>query len=76
MHSMFYRKNNPPPKGATVDTTNLTQEEILHMDPDLYNVTIIRGFTSILTVVFAKITMLWILPTESKNPQSELFDSS
>ena len=36
------------------------------MEFAFYNVTSIRGFTSMLTVVFAKTRMLWIFPTASK----------
>ena len=36
------------------------------MDLALYNVTYIRGFTSMLTVFYAKTRMLWEFPTLSK----------
>ena len=54
------------PKWTIVDKNNLQLEELIHMDFDFYNVTSIRGFTSMLPVVFANTRMLWLLPTESK----------
>ena len=42
------------PKVATVYTTNFQPGELIHMDYALYNVTYIWGFTSMLTVLFAK----------------------
>ena len=38
-------------KGTTVDTINLQPGELIHTDLEFYNITSIRGFTSILTVV-------------------------
>ena len=54
------------PKGTTVDTGNLQPGELIHMEFDFYNVTSIRGFTSMLTVVCANTRILWVLPTASK----------
>ena len=52
---IFYTANMKTfPKGKTVDTTNLQQVELVHVDLYFYNVTSICGFTSILTVVCAK----------------------
>ena len=53
-------------KGTTVDTTSLQPGEPIHMYSILYNMNPITGFTSILTVVCAKTSMLWVFPTESK----------
>ena len=53
-------------KGPTVDTSNLQTEEIIHVDFVFYNVTSIRGFTSMITVLCAKIIMLWVFPNSSK----------
>ena len=39
------------PKGKTVGTSKLHLGELIHMDFSFYNVTSIRGFTSIITVV-------------------------
>ena len=36
------------------------------MDFDLYNVTYIQGFTSMLDLECSKTRIIWILPTESK----------
>ena len=56
----------PLPKGITVDTNNLQQEELIHMDFYLYNMIYIYGFTSMITVVCEKTIMIWVLPNESK----------
>ena len=53
------------PKVTTVDKNNLQPGELIHVDFAYYNVTSIRGFTSIITVVCAKTIILWVLPTES-----------
>ena len=66
MHSMFYIKSDDFTKDATVDTTNLTPEELLHMNFTFYNVTFIVGFTSILDAVCERITIICILPTVPK----------
>ena len=47
----YTSKMKNSPKGTTVDTTNLQPGELIHMDFDFYNMTSIRGFTSMLTVV-------------------------
>ena len=54
------------PIGTTVDTTNRQQGELLHMDFSLSNVTSIRFFAYIITVVCAKTKTLWIFSTASK----------
>ena len=53
-------------KGTTVETSNLQPGELVHMEFVFYNVTSIRGFTSMITVVCAKNRMVWVLPTSSK----------
>ena len=53
-------------KGTTVNTINLQPGELMHMEFAFYNVTSIRGFTSMLTVVCAKTKMLWVSPTAPK----------
>ena len=55
-----------PPKGKTVDTTNIQPGEIIHMDFSFFNVNSIQGFTSMLTAVYEKTIMLWIFPTVPK----------
>ena len=42
-------KNSP--KVTTVDTNNIHQEELFHIDSSFYNVTSICVFTSVSTVV-------------------------
>ena len=54
------------PKGATFDTSNLQPGEIIHTDFTFYNVTSIRGFTSILSVICENTIMLWEFLTASK----------
>ena len=51
------------PKGTTVDTTNLQSVELIHVYFAFYNMTPVYGFTSVLSVVFAKIRMIWEFPT-------------
>ena len=53
-------------KGTTVDISNLQPGELIHMDFDFYNVTSIRGFTSMLIVVCAKTKMIWVFQTACK----------
>ena len=53
-------------KATAVDTSNLKPGENIHMDFDFYNVTSIREPTSILTFVFEKSKMIWVLHTASK----------
>ena len=54
------------PKVSTVDTNNLQPGEHIHMDFSFCNVTSIRGFTSMITVVCENIIMIWLFPTSSK----------
>ena len=60
------QKNVIFPKGATVDTTNILQVELLHMYFDLYNFTYVWVFTSMLTVVGSKKRVIWIFSIASK----------
>ena len=53
-------------KITTVETSNLQPGKRFHMEFAFYNITSIRGFTSMLTVVCAQTRMLWVLPTASK----------
>ena len=48
------------PKGKTVDTTNLRPVELINKNFVLYNVTYIRGFTSMITVVCAHNIIMWL----------------
>ena len=53
-------------KVTTVDTSNLQSGELINMEFELYNVTSILGFNSILTVVYSKTRMIWVFPFASK----------
>ena len=53
-------------KGKTVDTSNFQPGELIQMDFAFCNVTSIRIFTSMITVVHAKIIILWVFPTAYK----------
>ena len=59
---------NTLPKGKTVDAANLQPGELIHIYFDFYNMTSIRGLTSVLTVVYERTRMLWVFNTESKIP--------
>ena len=48
-------------KGKTVYNSNLQPGELIHMEFSFYNVTPIRGFTSMLTLVYTKTIILWVL---------------
>ena len=54
------------PRGTTVDTTNLQQGELLHVNFAFYNVNSIQVFSSVITVVCEKKGMIWIFATASK----------
>ena len=62
----YTSKIKTPPKGTTVDTSNVQPGELIHMYFEFYNETSIRGFTSMLTVVCAKNIMIWVFTTSSK----------
>ena len=62
----YTAKTTTTPKGTTIHTNNLQPGEIIHMDFDFYNVTPIRGFTSMITVVCAKTLMIWVFHNASK----------
>ena len=53
-------------KGKTVDTSNFQPGELIQMDFAFCNVTSIRIFTSMITVVHANIIILWVFPTAYK----------
>ena len=53
-------------KGKTVKISKLQPGELVLMEFAFYNVTSIRGFTSMLTVVCAKNIILWVLPNAPK----------
>ena len=53
-------------KGTTVDTTNLWPGEIIHIYFSFWNVTSIRGFTSMITVVCSNNRMIFIFSTAYK----------
>ena len=54
------------PKVKTFDTTDLLSGELIQTDFAFYNVTSIRGFTSMITVVCGNTRMIWVLHTASK----------
>ena len=54
------------PKRTKVYKTNLQPVEIIHMYFVFYNVTSIRGFTSLLTVLCENTRILWLFPNTSK----------
>ena len=53
-------------KVTTVDTSKLQPVELVNMDVFFYNVTFIRGFTSMLTIVCEKTIIIWLFSTASK----------
>ena len=53
-------------KGTTVETINLQQGELVHMEFAFYKVTSIHGFTSMRTVVFENTRILWVFPSAPK----------
>ena len=53
-------------KGTTVDNINFQPEEIVYMNFVFYNVTSIRGFTSMLNVVYKNTRMIWLFTNVSK----------
>ena len=63
-------------KSKTVVTTNLQLGELIHMVFEYYNVTSIRGFTSIITVVFPKTIIILVFTTASKRSSVRLFSVS
>ena len=66
MHNLIHRKMTTINKGPKFDTSNFQLGEIIHMGFEFYNVNSIRGFTSMLKVVYEKTRTLWISPTASK----------
>ena len=59
-------KMNTINKNTAVDTSNLQPGYFFHIYFAFYNVTPIRGFTSMLTVVYTKTIMLWVSPNAFK----------
>ena len=53
-------------KGTTVDTTNIQPGELIHMEFAFHNVTSIRGFTPMLTLVCANTIIISSFTTASK----------
>ncbi len=51
-------------KGKTVDTEKLKIAELLHIDFKFFNITSLRGFTSILTIIDAKTRKLWVFQVQ------------
>ena len=66
MHCLLYRKMTIFLNGTIVDTNNLQPGELLHLEFGFYNITSIRGFTKITTVVCANKRMACIFPITSK----------
>ena len=54
------------PKATTVDTSNLQTVELIHVYFLFYNITSIRGFTSMLTFFCSNTRMLWLLSIAPK----------
>ena len=54
------------PKGTTFDTTNIQKGQVIHLDFASYDVTSIRGFTSILTIVCTNTRIIWVFNNVSK----------
>ena len=65
--TIFYtEKMTTLPKGTTPDTTNIWPGEFIHMEFAFNNVTSIRGFTYMLTVLCVNTRILWVFPTAYK----------
>ena len=62
----YTERMNIFPKGATGYITNLQLGYILYLDFELYNVTSIRKFTSMLNIVCTRTKMIWIFPITYK----------
>ena len=54
------------PKVSSIDTTNLKPVRLINTEFGFYAVTSIRGFTSILTIVCAKTSIIWVIPNAPK----------
>ena len=65
MYDLLHRKNKTINKGTIYDTSNLQPEERIHVEFEFYNVTSIRGFTSMVTAIHENTRMLWVFPTTS-----------
>ena len=57
-----------PPKAKTTSTVLTHRGQLLHMDFSFWNITSIRGFTSLLSIIDGKERFLWNFPTASKLP--------
>ena len=62
----YIEKMKSFPICKNVDTTNLQPGELIHMEFSFYNVTFIRGLTSMLPVVCARTRIIWLFLTASK----------
>ena len=58
MEKTYTEKMKTFPKDTTVDTTNLPPGELIHMDFTFYNMTYVRGFTYMITVLWPRTRML------------------
>jgi hypothetical protein len=64
---------HPPKVKATL--SKLTRRgELLHIDFSFWNVTSLRGFTSLLSIIDGKDRMLWNFPTASKRVPLDILD--
>ena len=64
------------PRLTIVDKTNLQPGELIHMYFYFYNVTSIRGFTSMITAVCEKTIIILVFPTASiQAPKYALYSS-
>jgi hypothetical protein len=67
-------KMTHPPK-SKVSTYKLTRQgQLIQIDISFWNVTSIRGFSSLLSVIDGKDRMLWMFPTANKRPPLELLE--
>ncbi len=67
-------KFSHPPKGRTLDTSTLPRGALLHIDFAFWDVTSLRGFTSMLCIIDAQTRMLWVFCTASKGPPIHIID--
>ena len=67
LRTIYYTsKTTSFPEVITFFKTQLQPGELLHMDFAFYNVTLVLGFTSMITVVCEKTIIIWFFPTSSK----------
>jgi hypothetical protein len=55
-------------KRKTASTDNLKPGELMHMDFTFWDITLLRMFTAVLIIIYAKTRMLWLFCTSSKKP--------